>query len=216
MAEVRPRSQQQPPGNDPVARDVALVTGIAALIAVGAAPRPTALKIAALIGVPAAAVAHVLMLAMSQPYGSNVAAVGSPSATGQNTGAEGRYRSAYVLLASRRVQQALANGQTVEEAMEAEQRWFARHIEAQANRRRAALAVDKAASKFGPKLGWYAKMDSRTSAECKAANGTNFTVDQVPAIGWPGAVHPFCRCRAGKPHSTSKTVYSIQTERKTS
>ena len=209
MAEVRPRSQQQP-SSEPADRDTVLVAGIATLIAVEAPPRPTALKIATLTGIRVAAVAPVLMLAMSKPFGGNVSAIGSPSATGQNAEAEGLYRSAYILLASRRVQQALANGTPLEEAMKAEETWFSRHIGAQANRRRAAMTVDAAAKKVGPKLGWYAKMDAKTSVECRAANGTNFTVDRVPAIGWPGAVHPFCRCRPGKPHSTTRTVYQIR------
>ena len=216
MAEVRPRSQQQPPSNaaNPTARDAILVTGIATLLAVGAAPRPTALKVATLVGVSVAAVAPVVALATSKPWGVNVQSLRSRAATEQNTEAEGRYRAAYILTASRRVQQSLANGVSLDKTMRDEQRFFAQHIEAQANRRRSALMVDQAAAKFGLELGWYAKIDSRTSPECRAANGRNFSVTQVPVIGWPGAVHPFCRCRPGKPYKTKQDVYDIKPDRR--
>ena len=55
-------------------------------------------------------------------------------------------------------------------------------------------------------VGWKAVMDSRTSAECAAANGKNFPADRPPVIGWPGAVHPHCRCVPTKPYAGAGMV----------
>jgi hypothetical protein len=84
-------------------------------------------------------------------------------------------------------------------AMPAERRYFGQHIEAAWTRARAAAQVDSAYQAYGPLLGWYSVNDSRTSAECRAANRGNFFVDAPPAIGWPGSVHPHCRCYPGVP-----------------
>jgi hypothetical protein len=56
-------------------------------------------------------------------------------------------------------------------------------------------AADRAARRHGLVLGWRAVMDARTSAECRRADGKNFSVASRPLIGWPGSVHPHCRCR---------------------
>lgn len=58
-------------------------------------------------------------------------------------------------------------------------------------------------------VGWQARMDSRTSPECAAANGLNFYADRPPAIGYPGAVHPHCRCRPRKPWPNAGLVDSV-------
>lgn len=109
---------------------------------------------------------------------------------------ESTYRAAYLLAAAGRVQEAVAAGKTLEEALAAEARNTDAHLAAQANRAKTAAAVDKAAARYrSGLLGWKAVMDSRTSAECRAANGKNFSITAPPAIGFPGAVHPHCRCR---------------------
>jgi hypothetical protein len=105
------------------------------------------------------------------------------------------YRAAYLINAAQRVQHRLDAGQGIGAALRAEKPNLLAHLHAQANRRRAADAVDQQARKHGTLLGWRAVMDTRTSAECAAANGRNFDVFAPPAIGWPGAVHPHCRCR---------------------
>lgn len=110
--------------------------------------------------------------------------------------AEPTYRAAYLLAAAGRVRTSMTAGMSVEEALAAEQRFTVAHLQAQANRARAAVAVDKAAAQHrSGLLGWKARMDSRTSAECRAADGRNFSVFAPPAIGLPGSVHPHCRCR---------------------
>jgi uncharacterized protein with gpF-like domain len=59
--------------------------------------------------------------------------------------------------------------------------------------------VDTAVMQVGLLLGWNTVIDSHTSPECLAANGHNFRADHMPKIGYPGAVHPHCRCYAGPP-----------------
>lgn len=131
--------------------------------------------------------------------------------------AEPLYRAAYLLASSRRIQdarnQALLNGEDPDAAVRAaaarEAQYYAAHEHAVTNRRRAARAVDSAARRGGsvgvdpvtglPTLmvGWNAVLDSKTSAECRAADGHAFPATRAPAIGWPGAVHPHCRCTSG-------------------
>lgn len=80
-----------------------------------------------------------------------------------------------------------------------ERRFYGQHQEALWTRMRAAAQVDTAVMDHGPLLGWYAVHDAHTSAECRAADRHNFRADQMPAIGFPGAVHPHCRCMPGPP-----------------
>lgn len=84
-------------------------------------------------------------------------------------------------------------------ALTRERRYFGQHIEAAWNRARAAAQVDQAYQSYGGLLGWYSVRDRSTSRECRAAHGGNFYVDRPPAIGWPGSVHPHCRCMPGPP-----------------
>ena len=87
----------------------------------------------------------------------------------------------------------------IADALPRERRYFSQHIEAAWNRARAAAQVDQAFYAYGPLLGWYSVRDRTTSAECRAAHGGNFYVEYPPAIGWPGSVHPHCRCYPGVP-----------------
>jgi hypothetical protein len=80
-----------------------------------------------------------------------------------------------------------------------EARYYGQHTEALWNRMRAAAQADTAATDYGALLGWHTVRDSRTSAECRAADRHNFRVDRMPSIGFPGAVHPHCRCMPGPP-----------------
>jgi hypothetical protein len=63
-------------------------------------------------------------------------------------------------------------------------------------------------------VGWHAKLDGRTSPECRAADGANFPANRPPSIGWPGAVHPSCRCRPGAPHAQGRLLDSIISTRR--
>lgn len=190
--------------------DAALVALIAGALAVGASAQATATLLAGPVGIPVATLLPILKIALSRPMSYNVSPLGSKTATGESSQLEYSYRAAYVLSASRRLQ--AASPSTRRETLARERRYFNAHLDATKNRRDVAAQVDKAAQRYGDQLGWYAKMDSRTSAECRKANGKNFTVGKRPEIGYPGAVHPHCRCKAGKPHATSQTVYNIKSE----
>jgi hypothetical protein len=63
-----------------------------------------------------------------------------------------------------------------------------------------------ASTSKGGLLGWYSRNDDRTSAECLAAHGKNFDPNVIPPIGYPGSVHPHCRCRPGPAHKTNLLV----------
>ena len=92
------------------------------------------------------------------------------------------------------------------DGIERERRYFGQHIEAMYQRAQAGARVDGAAAAYGPLLGWYTVRDHRTSAECKEADGKNFWAATPPAIGYPGGVHPHCRCFPGRPHEGARLV----------
>lgn len=125
-------------------------------------------------------------------------------------------RSQFAVMAGHRVTSDLlsarSRGETVSQALARalprERRWFSAHIQASWQRATAAQQADLAALSYGPVLGWYAVHDARTSAECKAADGRNFSVTAMPRIGWPGAVHPHCRCYPGPAHIGARMLPS--------
>ena len=85
------------------------------------------------------------------------------------------------------------------DAISRERRYYGQHQEALWTRMQAAAKVDTAVMEHGLLLGWYTTLDARTSPECRAANRHVFRADQMPSIGYPGAVHPRCRCLPGAP-----------------
>lgn len=194
--------------------DAKLIAIIAGAIAIGASAKATAASLAKVIGIPIEALLPVLILAMSKPISYGIATLPSASASSEASGMEAVYRAHYVLAASRRVQQAMHEGKSVADAMRAEKPYFQQHMNAVQNRHRAAIDVDKMARRYGDQLGWHAILDQRTSTECRQANGTNFSAATRPAIGYPGSVHPHCRCKPGKAFATSKTAYSVMPERR--
>ena len=127
-------------------------------------------------------------------------------------------RAQFVLSAARRItrelQLARAQGQplglALREAISRERRYYAQHLQAIFQRMQAASQVDARAAEYGPLLGWYAVKDRHTSAECLAANGKNFYVWSMPLIGYPGGVHPHCRCYPGKPHAGAAILASAK------
>lgn len=98
-----------------------------------------------------------------------------------------------------RVAAGAADPHEILDLMRAERRFYGQHMMASWARMRAAAQVDSASMDYGRLLGWYTVLDRRTSRECIAANRHNFYADQMPAIGYPGAVHPNCRCMPGPP-----------------
>ena len=74
----------------------------------------------------------------------------------------------------------------------------------------AAMNTDMASWSYGDLLGWYTVRDARTSAECLAADGRNFSASAPPLIGYPGAVHPHCRCYPGPAHPGGRMLPSVR------
>lgn len=131
----------------------------------------------------------------------------------QTREAEFYFRAAFIVEAATRISRGLREGRPQEELVAAEKRNFKQHLDAQGRRLATARKVDRLGRTEDTQLGWYAKMDARTSVECRAANGRNFTPGRRPAIGYPGTVHPNCRCEPGPAHRTRKTVYDVPTRK---
>lgn len=88
-----------------------------------------------------------------------------------------------------------------------ERQFLAQHLAAERTRQAAAQHVDRLADRFGPVLGWKARLDERTTPECRAAHGKNFRADRPPAIGWPGTLHGgTCRCVATGPFNDAPVL----------
>jgi len=187
-------AQQQKP------TDEQAVKFIAAALLIGASAQATAKTLAPMLAVPASALSPVLLLALAKALTPPRA--GAKNATRISDEEEATFRAGYVWSAVNRI---LAGG-----SMENEQKFFNQHLDAGRNRHVRAQEVDKAAKRYGPLLGWHAKMDSITSEECREANGRNFNVARVPEIGFPGTVHRHCRCKPGRPFNTSKSVYDVK------
>lgn len=192
--------------------DEQLVMFIAAALAMKANNNATASELASPLGIPAATILLALAVATARPLPSPpVAGVhNAVTAFSETDKLEGYFRANYVLAASRRLDDKFTRGIPRRIAMEQEKRYFEQHMESARNRRKAARAVDVAAGRYGATLGWHATLDLRTSPECRAANGKNFDATVRPPIGYPGSVHPSCRCRPGRPFNTKQTVYSLK------
>lgn len=133
-------------------------------------------------------------------------------------------RASYLAQAARRVSTSLLRGRDAAlSALDAERRYLEQHLRADAQRTVAANQVAAQArtlareakrdgSTWNGLLGWHAVMDERTSAECRRANGRNFDPTRLPLIGYPGSVHPECRCRPGPPFATDKRVELMRPE----
>jgi hypothetical protein len=156
-------------------------------------------------GIGRAALEAALGVVMSFPPDRS----GAPGPATLNMIRQNELRRAQFLVAcSRRLEDSIREGDArgldpeavLNAAVARERRYLAQHAEAIWGRTMAGARVDSAASLYGPLLGWNTVLDSHTSAECKAADGKNFQADRVPVIGYPGAVHPHCRCYPGPPH----------------
>jgi hypothetical protein len=184
--------------------DEQALTYIAGALLVGASAQATAKTLAPLLAVPAATLSPVLLLALSKALPPRVAHPATPTQISDQQ--EVGFRADYVWTAVKRL---LAGG-----SIKDEQQYFNQHLDAGRNRHDKAVAIERAAKRYGPELGWHAKMDSLTSEECREANGRNFTAGMMPPIGYPGTVHPHCRCKPGRPFNTSLTVYDIKPHRR--
>ena len=84
--------------------------------------------------------------------------------------------------------------QALQDGLARERRYYSMHVAAMWNRSVAAGKTDMAALEHGDLLGWLAILDDRVSPECAAASGKNYHASAMPVIGYPGSVHPHCRC----------------------
>lgn len=115
-------------------------------------------------------------------------------------------RGLYGLNSARRVARSIAKGKSLRESFAAERGNLAAHREARRKRLAIAKSVDAASERFGTLLGWSAVIDNRTTSDCREANGKNFRADQRPARGFPGGVHPHCRCVPRAPFPNARTL----------
>lgn len=198
---------QTPPQQDETIRHVAEI------LAVGAAAALTAQSLSTLSpGIPSLAWLLALRLAergtAAKPRVPRSIELPSQrtSVAAEQARQELYFRAAYVLAAARRIGHDLLAGKSPRQAVAREARFAKMHEFARKQRLSAAAQVGRAASLYGPTLGWYTWIDGSTTPECLAADGANFDAAQRPLIGWPGSVHPRCRCRPGPPHPTSRTV----------
>lgn len=116
-------------------------------------------------------------------------------------------RAAYLVQAGRRLSTAARlDTSAIARALVTERRYLQQHLQISAQRETVAAQVAATARQMARTvpnwdglLGWYAVIDPITSRECRTAHGSNFDPTHVPAIGFPGAVHGNCRCKAGPP-----------------
>lgn len=193
--------------------DDALTEAVLGLLAAGASVEATAAALAAVLGV-ASAVALAFLRAlggvMLESFKQATTAARPVSAAGIAAAANLRYRAAFIKNAVRRI----AAAPDKKLAIARELTFFKAHLVAGKRRLLMGKRVDVARGRWGDLLGWYAKMDARTSAECRAADGRNFEVLAPPVIGYPGSVHPHCRCVPGPPFPGAKMVNDSLTVRR--
>jgi SPP1 gp7 family putative phage head morphogenesis protein len=151
----------------------------------------------ATFGVSAPAISLALYLVLKSGRSLPTPPVAGPAVMA-SLSAEASFRAAYLVNAAVRLQNSLDAGMSPTDAVAAETKFYELHQAAQINRRNAAQQVDRVS--VDGEAGWKATLDSKTSPECAAADGSNFRVDDPPSIGYPGAVHPHCRCRAVRPY----------------
>lgn len=213
-----PPQQQQDDGLDDAALAVAVAALLTAMLATGAAVAGVAAAVGmlkarfALSHAAVQALGAVLGMVLAQPH--PVTGVIGP-ASEQTSRMNAARRAQYVLAASKRVlgaaRQARAKGESVTGAvrqqMARERKFFEQHQAAMWQRATAAGKIDLEAAVHGPLLGWYAKHDKRTTAECLKADRHNFYVTRPPDIGLPGiGPHAGCRCEAGPPWPNGKLL----------
>jgi pyruvate/2-oxoglutarate dehydrogenase complex dihydrolipoamide acyltransferase (E2) component len=215
-----------------------VIPTLAALLAAGATVQTAQGAVGALCGVPPAVAQLATRFALGSrrdraPHAAGLSATvvlraagkpdGQPGthATISTIGAAPAHTARYLTAAVGRLATAHADGpDALAKAAAAERRYAAQHVAAQRGRIAAAAAVDRAARENGQPgartvlLGWYLGRrpdgtEPDHTPECELAAGTNFRATQMPAIGWPGSVHPTCYCRPGPAHVTARSTYDV-------
>lgn len=211
--------QQPPPPPQDGLDDPALAVAVAGVIAGVAGPAIAVQALKARFVLTAAATAALIgVLGLVMQHPPPVTGIIGP-ASEQTSRMNMARRAQYVIAASKRVlgvvRDAKAKGQpvaaAVKDQLDRERRFYAMHQAAMWNRARAAGATDVAAAEYGQLLGWNTVVDAKTSPECKAADGWNYSAAAMPVIGFPGAVHPHCRCYPGPPRPGARLLPSRRT-----
>lgn len=208
MTAAPPAQQQPPPQQSSGPSDADLVAGAAAALGVAVtAPAAVALltKLYLQAGISKLVLHATAEVVMSMP--PEVTGIAGP-ATAQIDRLNRVRRAQMFLSIARRLQadvrQARSHNQSIAKALldavGRERRYYGQHREAMWSRSKAAMAVDMAAMQHGLLLGWHAHDDDRVTPDCLAADGKNFRADRMPRIGFPGTVHPRCRCTPVKPY----------------
>ena len=216
------QQQQQPPPQNQLATDTEIIS-IIAVVMVSAISAEAAFQAAKTV---------IMMQRLNRDFewaalrGALDAVMGHPHDRQEGIGAaqsivarlNALRRAQFVLAAAKRItrelMQARAHGiplsQALATAVQNERRYYGQHLQAIIQRMQAATLADSTADRYGPLLGWYAVHDKHTSAECRAADGKNFYVWSMPVIGYPGGVHPHCRCFPGRPHAGAAILPSAK------
>lgn len=212
-----PPQAQQPPQQQQgdALDDTALAVAIAALLAGAVVAGAYLTSVAGMLALLKARFA--LSSAAWQALGAVLTEVTThpPAVTGvigpaseQTSRMNAARRAQYVIAASKRVLGAAREARAKDEPVGAailgqlarERRFYELHQAAMWDRATAAGKIDMEAAVHGPLLGWYARHDKRTTAECHAADRHNFYADSPPRIGFPGiGPHAGCRCEPGPP-----------------
>lgn len=201
-------TEEQPPEDDGE-----LTEAILAILAISASVEATAAALAVVLAVPVSlCLAFLTALGKAALKAFRRATVKPKAVTAEGIAdrANLRYRAAFIKNALRRI----AKAPDWKIALKRELGFWKAHIRAGQRRKLMGKRVDFVAKRHGELLGWYAKMDDRTSAECRAADGRNFLAFTPPVIGYPGGVHPHCRCVPGPPHPGAKMVDDSLTVRR--
>lgn len=193
------QQQQRQTDRDDIIAALAVWFGSSAAISAAALP-PALLARLVASGLSAKAVRAAARTTIDQPLTGRRRG-GSPAPRPAMTTAqtvavdEPTQRARYLVNAAARLTEAEQLG-VFPQARRREEHYLHQHTDAARNRARAAAELDRVATEAGPWLVWTTQQDSRVEADCRALEGTVFTVDRLPFGLIPGAVHPRCRCYA--------------------
>lgn len=227
-APPRQKQQQQPPPQQPpppaappaippqTLAAMALPLAGLLLTAVSAAAVVATLRLRFRLGVLSALFWLAMLWVLARivmacpPEATGVTGAASEQVSRLNTARRAQFAIASTMRVLDVMLTARAHGQDVtaagQDQVERERRYYQQHLDAMRQRAIAAAQVDMAALEYGPLLGWKTVLDGHTSAECRAANKSNFYASRPPYIGFPGAVHPACRCRPVAPWPGGKLL----------
>lgn len=186
------------------------IAAILAVLALGAAVDATAKALAGVLLVPLPIAGAFLAGIGAEALKAFTQSAKGTTARAIALRANLRYRAAFIINALRRI----AAAPDWKTALKRELGFWKAHTTASKRRSTIARRIDAARKLYGDMLGWYATMDTRTSGECRAADHRNFNALQPPVIGYPGSVHPHCRCLPGPPIPGAKMVDDSLTVRR--